>query len=78
MNVGTNRASESECEQETQNEFWTGGSIRPKNWWRSGQVKLTQSRATMECWIMVSGWKAPNQEVADAVREAWMWESAKD
>ena len=30
----------------------------------------------MECWI--SGWTAPKQEVAEAVREAWMWESGKD
>ena len=30
----------------------------------------------MECWI--SGWTAPNQEVVDVVREAWMCESGKD
>jgi len=30
----------------------------------------------MECWI--SGWTAPNQEAAEAVREAWMRESGKD
>ncbi len=30
----------------------------------------------MECWI--SGWTAPKQEVTEAVREAWMWESGKD
>ena len=29
----------------------------------------------MEFWI--SGWTAPKQEVAEAVREAWMWESGK-
>jgi hypothetical protein len=30
----------------------------------------------MECWV--SGWTAPKQEVTEAVREAWMWESGKD
>ena len=39
-------------------------------------MKLAQSRVTMECWI--SGWTAPNQEVVDVVREAWMCESGKD
>jgi hypothetical protein len=32
MNVGTNRPSESECGEETQNEVWTGGSVRQKKW----------------------------------------------
>jgi hypothetical protein len=76
MTTGTNRASESERGAETENEGWTVGSVRHKNWWRSGQVKLAQSRATMECWI--SGWTAPNQEVVEAVREAWIWNSGKD
>jgi ribonuclease HI len=75
-NTGTDGASESGYGEETQNEGWTGGSVRQKNWWRSGQVKLAQSRVTMECWI--SGWTAPNQEVVDVVREAWMCESGKD
>ena len=30
----------------------------------------------MECWV--SGWTAPKQDVAEAVREAWMGESGKD
>jgi hypothetical protein len=30
----------------------------------------------MESWV--SGWTAPKQEVTEAVREAWMWESGKD
>ena len=66
-NTGTDGASESEYGGETRNEGWTGGSVRHKNWWRSGQVKLAQSRVAMECWI--SGWTAPKQEVAEAVRE---------
>jgi hypothetical protein len=76
MNTGDNKASQSEYGGETQNEGWTGGSVRHKNWWRSGQVKLAQSRITMECWV--SGWTAPKQEVTEAVREAWMWELRKD
>jgi hypothetical protein len=46
---------------ETQNEGWTGGSVRHKNWWRSGQVKLVQSRVTMECWV--SGWTAAGDRI---------------
>jgi hypothetical protein len=76
MNTGDNKASDSEYGGETQNEGWTGGSVRHKNWWRSGQVKLAQSRVAMECWV--SGWTAPKQEVTEAVRKAWMWESGKD
>jgi hypothetical protein len=30
----------------------------------------------MECWV--SGWTTPKQEVMEAVREVWMWESGKD
>jgi ribonuclease HI len=58
------------------NEDWTRGSVRYKNWWCSGQVKLAQSRVTMECWV--SGWTAPKQEMTEAVREEWMWELGKD
>ena len=32
-NTGTDGDSESECGGETQNEGWTGGSVRHKNWW---------------------------------------------
>jgi hypothetical protein len=76
MNTGDNKTSDSEYGGETQNEGWTGGSVRHKNWWRSGQVKLAQSRVTMECWV--SGWTTPKQEVTAAVRESWMWELGKD
>jgi ribonuclease HI len=76
MNTGDNKDSDREHEGETQNEGWTGGSVRHQNRWRSGQVKLAQSRVTMECWV--SGWTAPKQEVTETVREAWMWESGKD
>ena len=75
-NTGDNKTSDSEYGAETQNEGWTGGSVSHKNWWRSGQVKLAQSRVTMECWV--SGWTAPKQEVMETVSEAWMWESGKD
>ena len=49
----TDRALESELGEEAVNKGWTGG-VRHKDLWRFGQVKLAQSRATMECWI--SGW----------------------
>ena len=75
-NTGANKASKNEHGEETQNEGWTGGSVKHKNWWRSGQVKLARSRSTMECWV--SGWTAPKQNVAEAVREAWMGGSGKD
>ena len=32
MNTGDNKASDSEYGGETQNEGWTGGSVRHKNW----------------------------------------------
>jgi hypothetical protein len=76
MNTGDNKASDIEYGGETQNEGWTGGSVRHKNWWLSGQVKLAQSRVMMECWV--SGWTAPKQEVTESVRETWMWELGKD
>jgi hypothetical protein len=40
-NTGANKTPSNESGEETQNEGWTGGSVRHKNWWRSGQVKLT-------------------------------------
>jgi hypothetical protein len=49
--------------EETENEGWTGGSVRHKNGLRSGQVKFAQSRVAMDWWI--SGWTAPTREVAD-------------
>jgi hypothetical protein len=76
MNTGVNKSSDSEYGGETQNEGWTGGSVRHKNWWRSSQVKLAQSRVTMECWV--SGWTTPKQEVTETVWESWMWELGKD
>jgi hypothetical protein len=75
-NTGSNKTSNKESREETQSEGWTGGGVRHKNWWRSGQVKLVRSRSTMECWV--SGWTAPKQDVAEAVREVWMGESGKD
>jgi hypothetical protein len=38
--------------------------------------ELALTQVTTECWI--SGWTAPNQEVAEAVSEAWMCETGKD
>jgi hypothetical protein len=76
MNTGTNKSSDSEYGGETQNEGWTGGSVGHKNWWCSGQVKLGQSRDTMESWV--SGQTSPKQEVTESVWETWMWESGKD
>jgi hypothetical protein len=76
MNTGDNKVSDSEYGGETQNEGWTGGSVRHKNWWHCDQVKITQSRVTIECWV--SGWTVPKQEVTEAVWEVWMWESGKD
>jgi hypothetical protein len=32
MNTGDNKASDNEYGGETQNEGWTGGSVRHKNW----------------------------------------------
>ena len=52
-------------------EDWTGGSVRHKNWWYSGQVKLTQSRVGMEFWI--SDWTTPKQEDEESCRATWMW-----
>jgi hypothetical protein len=43
MNTEDNKASDIEYGGETQNEGWTGGCVRHKNWWRSGQVRLAQS-----------------------------------
>jgi hypothetical protein len=63
MNTGDNKASDSEYGGETQNEGWTGGSVRHKNWLRSGKLKLAQSRVTMEWWVL--GWTAPKKEVKD-------------
>jgi hypothetical protein len=37
MNTGANKTSDSKYGGETQNEGWTGGSVRHKNWWNSGQ-----------------------------------------
>jgi hypothetical protein len=76
MNTGDNKVSDIEYGGETQNEGCTGGSVRHKNWWRSGQVKISQSRVTIEYWL--SGWTVPKQEVTEAVWEVWMWESGKD
>ena len=39
-NSGANKTSSKKSRGETQSEGWTGGSVRHKNWWRSGQVKL--------------------------------------
>jgi hypothetical protein len=75
-NTGVNKTPSNESGEDTQNADWTGGRVRHKNWWRSGQVKLTRSRSTIECWV--SGWIAPKQDVAEAVREAWVGELGKD
>jgi hypothetical protein len=76
MNTGDNKTSDSEYAGESQIEGWTGGGVSHKNCWRSGQVKLVQSRVIMECWV--SGWTAPKQEVTEVVWESWMWELGKD
>jgi hypothetical protein len=67
----------------TQNGVCTGGSVRQKNWWHSGQVKLLQTESiyelhwknesTMEFWI--SGWTATSRGVGNTEYGKRFWPS---